>query len=140
MPRTAWLAVGIAAGAILLGATTGLVVAIVGVASLCAAAGLRIAVADGQARGVARRLVPLAIGLLAIGLRGAAGGDAGAAAVAIPSGAGPWVGVVETVGAPRDGNRPATIRLQGNAPVLVAATLPWYPSVVPGDRVHVHGS
>jgi competence protein ComEC len=140
VPRTAWLAVGVAAGALLLDATTGLVVALAGVAFLCAAVGLRMAAGDGHAPGVARRLVPLSLGLLVIGLRGAADGGAGAAALAIPAGAGPWVGVVETVGAPRDGNRPATIQLEGAAPVLVAATLPWYPAVVPGDRVRVHGS
>ncbi len=140
MPRTAWLAVGIAAGALLLDATTGLVVGSIGVALLCAAAALHGAVGDRHAPEVAGRFVPLALGLLVIGVRGAAGGGAGTAPVAIPSGAGPWVGVVETVGAPRDGNRPATIRLEGDAPVLVAATLPWYPSVVPGDRVQVHGS
>ncbi|HEY4188835.1 MAG TPA: ComEC/Rec2 family competence protein [Candidatus Limnocylindrales bacterium] len=43
------------------------------------------------------------------------------------------------MGAPRDGNRLATIRLEGDAPILIAATLPWYPPVVPGDRVQVHG-
>jgi competence protein ComEC len=140
VPRTAWLAVGIAAGALLLDATTGLVVGLVGFAFLCAAVGLRMAVGHGEAPAVARRLLPLALGLLAIGLRGGAGGGAGGAAMAIPAGAGPWVGVVETVGTPRDGNRPATIRLAGDAPVLIVATLPWYPAVVPGDRVRVHGS
>ncbi|HYK94866.1 MAG TPA: ComEC/Rec2 family competence protein [Candidatus Dormibacteraeota bacterium] len=139
MPRTAWLALGVAAGALLLDVTSGLVVALTGTAILCAAVGVRFASPSGAAQDAFRRFGPLALGLLVIGTRGAAGGTAGAA-VSIPPGAGPWVGLVDTVGAPRDGNRPATIRLEGNAPLLVAATLPWYPPVVPGDRVQVHGS
>jgi competence protein ComEC len=137
VPRTAWLAIGVAAGALLLDSTTGLVVALVGAALLCSAMAVRLAVR--AAPRLVRRLVPLAFGLLVIGGR-AAGGGAATRPIAIPPGAGPWVGVVETVGAPRDGSRPATIHLEGAAPVLVAATLPWYPSVVPGDRVQVHGS
>jgi competence protein ComEC len=136
----AWLAVGVAAGALSLDATTGMVVGLVGAAMLCAAFASRILVPLRSGAGMARRLVPLALGLLVIGIRGAGGSGIDAAAVVLPSGAGPWVGIVETVGAPRDGNRPATIRLEGDAPVLVAATLPWYPSVVPGDRVQVHGT
>jgi competence protein ComEC len=140
VPRTAWLAIGVAAGALLLDSTTGLVVVLVGIVLLCSAMAVRLAVRADVAPGLVRRLVPLALGLLVIGGRGVAGGEAGTGPVAIPPGTGPWVGVVETVGAPRDGDRPATIRLEGDASFLVAATLPWYPSVAPGDRVQVHGS
>jgi competence protein ComEC len=139
MPRAAWLAIGVATGALLLDAIDGAVVALVGVAALLAGFALRTGALGGVA--VARRggLGPLALGVLVIGLRGVAGAGTQREPMAIPSGAGPWVGAVETVGAPRDGNRPATIRLEGPVPLLVAATLPWYPAVVPGDRVQVHG-
>jgi competence protein ComEC len=86
-----------------------------------------------------RGLVPLALGVIAIGLR--AGLEAGPPAVLAPapSGDGPWVGVVQTVGAPRAGTRPATVLLEGTPAALVAATLPWYPPVVPSDRVELRG-
>ena len=93
-------------------------------------------VRPGSTTRTAGRLAPLALGVLLIGIRGAAGGSSSVGASAIPSGAGPWIGVVETVGAPRDGNRPATIRLEGSAPLLVAATLP----VVPGGRARRPGA
>lgn len=88
---------------------------------------------------VPRGLAPAALGVLLVSLRVLAAGGVAADSGSIPSGDGPWIGVVQTVGAPRDGTRPTTIRLEGAAPVLLAATLPWYPSVVPGDRVEVAG-
>ena len=61
--------------------------------------------------------------------------------MALPGGDGPWIGVVQTVGAPRAGTRPATmlVEVEGGGPVRIAATLPWFPAVVPGDRVEVAG-
>ncbi len=85
-----------------------------------------------------RGIAPLALGVLAIGLRAGAGGPAPAPGPT-PTGVGPWIGVVETVGSPRDGSRPATIRIEDEPPILVAATLPWYPPVVPSDRVELRG-
>src|SRR5687768_10545721 len=86
-----------------------------------------------------RWLAPLAVGVAVIGLRAALGTGTPAAPGPVPSGDGPWIGIVQAVGAPRAGARPATIRLEGAAPVLVAATLPWYPPVVPNDRVELRG-
>ena len=43
-----------------------------------------------------------------------------------------------SVGAPREGSRPAVVRLD-QPPVTVAATLPWYPAVVPNDNVELAG-
>jgi len=63
--------------------------------------------------------------------------------LAPPSGRGPWVMVVETVGSPRDGMQVATLRLApAQVPgggVLLAATMPRYPPVEPGDVVQVGG-
>ncbi len=58
-----------------------------------------------------------------------------------PNGSGPWVMVVETVGAPREGHQVATLRTleAGGAGFRVAGTLPRYPPVEPGDRVVVTG-
>ena len=57
----------------------------------------------------------------------------------MPTGSGPWSATIETVGAARDGSVPATVTIDGQPPILVAATLPWYPAVVPGDRVRLEG-
>src|SRR5829696_4629671 len=139
MPRPAWLAIGAAAGALALGTLPALALTLLGVAGVCVTVAGR---AGGAARGghaVARGLGPVALGMLAVALRALAAGDAVGAPGPIPSGDGPWVGVVETVGAPRAGARPATIRIETASPVLVAVTLPWYPPVVPNDRVEVRG-
>ncbi|MBI2781135.1 MAG: ComEC/Rec2 family competence protein [Chloroflexi bacterium] len=134
MPRPAWLAVGAAAGALALAEVSPLAMALIGSAILVLAASAR---AGGRA-GAPRGFVPLAIGIVAIGLRAGAGGPP-PPSVPVPSGEGPWTGIVESVGAVRDGSRPATVRLEGEPPFLVAATLPWYPSVVPADRVQLRG-
>ena len=59
-----------------------------------------------------------------------------------PDGAGPWNLVVETAGSPRDGQQTGTLATPvGIVPSFrVAATLPRYPIVVPGDRVVVEGA
>lgn len=58
-----------------------------------------------------------------------------------PAGSGPWVLVVEATGSPRDGRQSATLRTPpGSSPsYTVAATLPRYPPVIPGDQVIVDG-
>ena len=59
----------------------------------------------------------------------------------VPDGRGPWTFEVEAVGAPRDGQQTATLRSLAEAtpPIRVAATLPAYPEVVPGDRLTIEG-
>ncbi len=134
MPRPAWLAVGAAAGALALAVVPALAVAVAGLATVCASVAMR---AMPQAP-IARSLLPLAVGIVAIGLRGAGEGSP-PPLVAIPTGDGPWVAEVRSVGAPRAGTRPAVLELATDPPVLVAATLPWYPPVVPNDRVELRG-
>jgi competence protein ComEC len=58
-----------------------------------------------------------------------------------PEGSGPWSMVVVTTGSPRDGQQVATLATVPGAVsrFQVAATLPRYPVVVPGDRVDVDG-
>jgi competence protein ComEC len=129
-----WLAVGAAAGALAADGVPAFVLLALGAAALL----LAVAGHLGQWRMVPAGALPVSLGVLAIGIRVVAGSSA-VHAGPLPTGAGPWVGLVETVGAPREGTRPATVRLEGDDPVLVAATLPWYPGVVPGDRVEVGG-
>jgi competence protein ComEC len=131
----AWLAVGAAAGALAIGAVPLIVPVACGAAALLVATAARV----GRWRWLPAGAAPMSLGLLVIGLRIVAGGGAATTSGSIPAGDGPWVGLVETVGAPREGTRPSTIRLEGRDHVLVAATLPWYPGVVPGDLVQVEG-
>jgi competence protein ComEC len=134
VPRAAWLAIGAAVGALGIGLAPPATVTLAGLALLAGACAGRV----GRWAAAPGGLAPLAAGVLVIGLRI----GLGAAPIApgpVPTGDGPWIGVVQTVGAPRGGDRPATIRLEGDPSTLVAATLPWYPQVVPGDRVEVRG-
>jgi len=96
---------------------------------------------------VARRGIPLAIGAFLIGLRllTLPSADAGDARHRLPEGRGPWTGTVETISPVRDGQQVATLRLEDPATqpptdVMVAATLPRYPAIEPGNRVTVDGS
>ena len=58
-----------------------------------------------------------------------------------PVGEGPWSLVVLATGSPREGHQAATLGTSpGTVPAFaVAATLPRYPVIVPGDRVEVDG-
>ncbi len=137
MPRPAWLAVGATAGSLAIGLAPDAVAVLVGPALLLLAVA-----AHALGRGAAsRRLTVLAVGVLAITLRSTAAGEPKPTSSAIPAGDGPWVATIQTVGAPRAGTRPATmlLELEDAQPVRVAATLPWFPAVVPGDRVGVSG-
>ena len=131
MPAAAWLAIGAAGAALGAAALSPVTIGLLGAALLTAATAARAA-----RRAFARTLLAAAIGVMAVGLR-LATGPAAPPPGEIPTGDGPWFGVVETVGSPREGSRPATVRLDTETPVLVAATLPWYPSVVPGDRIEL---
>lgn len=134
MPRAAWLAVGAAAAALVLAGTGAVALLLVGSALLLAGSGLRFA----GMPAAWRRVVPIAIGVVAIGLRGATSAATPPPGLP-PSGDGPWVATIQSVGAPRAGTRPAMVQLEATPPVIVAATLPWYPPVVPGDRIGLTG-
>ncbi len=137
MPRPAWLAVGATAGSLALGLAPDVAAILLGPALLLVAVAAH---AIGR-RTWSRPQLALAVGALVIGLRSIGAGEPPPPSAAIPGGDGPWIGTVQTVGAPRGGNRPATMLLEveGSTPVRVAATLPWFPAVVPGDRVEVSG-
>src|SRR5205814_4534156 len=62
-----------------------------------------------------------------------------ASPASIPEGEGPWIATVVSVGAPHGPSRPAVLRLDTPAGVVVSATLPWYPVVGADDRVSVKG-
>ena len=132
MSRAGWLAIGAAAAAVAAPGVGALVVALVAASLALAGGGLR------------RRRVALAvaIGGAAVALRVlAATGSAGAPApperVQLPEGRGPWQGVVESRGANREGQQPAIVRIEVG--LLVAATLPRYPEIEPGQSITFDG-
>jgi competence protein ComEC len=86
-------------------------------------------------------VVPMLVGVVLIGFRVAVGPLGPPAQTSVPEGDGPWSFVVTSTGAPREGVQVATLStLPSVAPAFeVAASLPRYPVVVPGDRVVVEG-
>jgi competence protein ComEC len=137
IPRSAWLAAGVAAGAGLgaAGASPWLAVSM-GAALVALSLGW---LAHGQ-RGRLGMMAGLGIGLASIGIRMIAGPPESATPV-LPDGVrGPWTAIVESVGAPRDGDQVARLRLDAaGGTVTVAATLPGYPEINAGSIVEVDG-
>jgi competence protein ComEC len=87
-------------------------------------------------------LLPVALGAGLIAVRLAVV-PAGPAMLDRPlDGDGPWELVVEASGSPRDGTQTATLATPAPAerPFRVAATLPRYPVIIPGDQVTVEGT
>lgn len=133
MPRATHLAVGAVAGALALGVGPGSV-AMAGAGILLVALARR----EPRATVLGFALAPFGLGLLLIGGRGMLGADVPPPA-ARPEGRGPWIVVVESVGAPRAGSRPAVVRLDEPDGARLAATLPWFPPVGPSDRISLSG-
>jgi competence protein ComEC len=135
MPRTAWLAIGAAVAALAASTEDRR-----SLAALAAVGGPLLLAALWLPRPRRTAVLAVAMGVLSIGLR-AGLGPAGDTATGSPQGAGPWSMVVETVGSPRDGHQVATLRTPNSGPTgfRLAATLPRYPAIEPGDRVTVEG-
>ncbi len=139
MPRAGWLAIGAVVAALVSGIddprAPAAVVALVGVALV---AGLAVGL------GWRKRMVAIAVGALAISIRSVVLPTADAP-VGEPEGSGPWRMVVESVGSPREGHQTGTLGsfaengVDGSAAFRLAATLPRYPEVEPGDVVQVEG-
>ena len=139
MPRSGWLAVGAIAAAWavpVIGWSTAAATALL--AGCC----LSLTWWWSPRRAVRSGLVVL-VGSALLLVRLAIGPAAPPPAEVVPDGRGPWAFEVEAVGAPRDGKQTATLRSIGGdepARIRVAATLPAYPEVVPGDRLTIEGS
>src|SRR3954470_13276183 len=90
----------------------------------------------------ARALIPVAVGAALIAIRLTVMQPPAAIPRSAPDGKGPWTMTVEATGSPRDGRQVATLvsGSGGSAAFSVAATLPRYPAIVPGDRVVVEGA
>jgi competence protein ComEC len=141
MPRSGWLAIGATAAALAgpaaaaaLGSRAPLGLVAVGIVLL----GLAL-VGAGTNAARPRQIAALAVGAAAIALRLAVAGGGAEPAPPLPDGAGPWSAIVEGVGTPRDGQQVATIRLDSEGGLRVAATLPRYPAIAPGDAIRLAG-
>lgn len=138
MGHSSWLAIGAIVAAVAAGQ--------IAPSHLGAAIALALAVTlllgETRQRLQARSFLPVVIGAGAIALRLALAPSGPPTLDRPPDGDGPWRMVVEAVGSPRDGQQTATLATPADAaPILrVAATLPRYPVVVPGDLVVVEGS
>jgi competence protein ComEC len=132
VPRSGWIAIGatIASLAVVSGDRRLLAVVVAGIAACLLASVL-----------TARRtaVLGLAIGAMVLVIRGMSAPVTSDLA-GTPT-KGPWMMVVESIGSPREGQQVATLRTvdDGAAGFRLAATLPRYPPVEPGDRVQVDG-
>ena len=142
MPRSGWLAVG-AVGAALSGELLGeRVVA----ASAAMAMAMVLMFGSAATPAARRRFAPAAIAVVcalgAMAVRLAVMPSAATHSAPLPEGDGPWHATVVATASPRDGRQAATIELADRdaVPVRLAATLPRYPVVAPGQRIVIDGS
>jgi len=144
LPRTAWLAVGAMAAALL---ADGGPFALPFPTELSMVLGL-VAI-GGAITGLALRraaLAALLLGLGSIGLRASLAiyiAGSGIAAVALPTGSGEWDASVVDVSSPAGAEQRAFIRLSSadsDNEWLVYAWLPRHPALVPGDQITASGS
>ncbi len=137
LPRSAWLAIGAAAGAAAAG-WAGAPPAVVLAAGLLAfgLAGIR------HGAGPHRRALSAAgLGAVLIGLRLALAPGGDALPPLTSAGAAPWTAEVVSVGSPKGGAQLVRLAIvaSGAEPVVVAATLPAFPVVSAGAIVEVQG-
>ena len=146
MTASGWLAIG-SIVASLAAPTVGSIVVAVGAAGLSLGA---FALRGGSLPTLVemgRRGGPVAAGALLIGLRLILlpADDPGSGSRPLPEGRGPWSATVESISPVRDGQQVATLRLADSSATppaehLVAATLPRYPPIEPGNQVRVDGT
>ena len=146
MSASGWLAIGSIVASLAAPQVGSVVVAVAAVGLALGTIALR---GDGRPTllELARRGLPVAAGALLIALRLLAlpADEAAGTAAGLPEGRGPWLATVESISPVRDGQQVATLRLvavAGQPPtdLLVAATLPRYPPIEPGNRVTVDGT
>jgi len=135
MPRGGWIGVGAILGG-LAGAAIGLVALVVTV-GLAASA---VCLVPTPMRTNAIRTLLVAATASIILVRGVPLWDV-APPTTRPIDDGPWTAVVESISGPRDGRRPAIVRLESAPdPVRLAARLPLVPDVHPGMTITVDGA
>ena len=146
MPRAGALAIGAVA-------TAGISPALGPAAIMLLAAGCLLAIGLVRSRGQTDRtrlLLAVLAGAALVAARQAPAALSGPSAAGgdLPDGRGPWTLAVEAVGSSRNGHQTATLAsvatdpgaVPAPRPFRVAATLPGYPAVIPGDIVVVAGA
>ncbi|HLX34009.1 MAG TPA: ComEC/Rec2 family competence protein [Candidatus Limnocylindrales bacterium] len=136
MSRAVGLALGAVAGALAAEIVAPTTVIAIGLGIAALAIGTRVLSTSGGA-GRRRDLLPVGAGLALIGLRALL--TPAVSTPTLPAGDGPWTATVISVGAEHGPTRPAILRLDVPAGLVVAATLPSYPIVGADDRVDVTG-
>jgi competence protein ComEC len=150
MTASGWLAIGAVIGALVVPNIGSPAVALLAaaVAFLAAGSAGRTGAVSARRQDRLRLVLAVALGSLAIAIRllTFTVGVAAEPVAGLPEGRGPWTALVETRGADRDGQQVATLRITGStdapdaASWLVAATLPRYPEIEPGQVVTVDGA
>ncbi len=137
VPRSVWLAAGVAVGAV--AAAAGLPAAALCVAGLLGvAAGRSGWSALAGPRGIA--VTAVSVGMVLLGLRVLAGPSAPPPPGLPDTTSGPWRASVESMSSSLDGSQVARLRLHTAAgDVLVAGTLPAFPVLAAGAEVEVDG-
>jgi competence protein ComEC len=133
MPASGWLAIGSVVAGLSSGLAGPLVVALVAASAAIGGAGTR------RFGASPRRIGLIGLGALLLALRIAGSASSPRPLADLPSGSGPWLARVETVGSVREGSQVATLRIEG-FDVRAAATLPRFPAIEPGMVVVVDGS
>ena len=138
VPRAGWLAIGAAGAAVVAGAGIGGPPGVL-VGGLLAVAGAS-AFGSRIARSVRQGVGAAGVGAILMAVRLLLG-PAAAVPVPLPEDpAGPWTGVIESIGSPRDGKQVARIRLTvDGGSILLAATLPPFPEIAAGAIIEVDG-
>jgi competence protein ComEC len=137
MPRAAAVAVGAVAAAFLLGgpppvaAWPGLAAMLIALAIVASAA------PSARSRGGARLAATAVLGGAIVAFRLL--GDGEATTAALPEGDGPWHAVVESISPPRAGAQSAMLVVHAPTELRIAATLPRFPEIAPGDGVVIRG-
>ncbi len=145
MPRSGWVALGAVLGALAAEALPGprgaLAETLLAFALLIGGLvpGMVLTSIHGRA---ARSVALVGLGAVLVAFRLVLGpvSTPPAAGATLPAGGGPWPGVVMTVSAPKAGAQGVLVQLDPPLGFAVAATLPVFPVVVPGDRLNMTGS
>ncbi|HEY7132752.1 MAG TPA: ComEC/Rec2 family competence protein, partial [Candidatus Limnocylindrales bacterium] len=143
MTGSGWLAIGAVLASLIGRDIDPGALVLLATAAAVALAGMR----HGHAGANPARFGLIAVGALLIAIRLALGAGSITDA-SLPGGDGPWIADVVAISSPRDGQQVATLTVVASStaehtasipPVVVAATLPRFPAIEPGDRVRASG-
>ena len=140
IPRTAWLAVGVAAGATAAAMAAGPLPTLAAGLLLLALAAAPPPGRPAAVGGMGNAATAAGVGALLVALRLVVGPPGSAVPTLDAAGSPSWTADVVSVGSPKDGSQLVRLAIRtGGEPVVVAATLPAFPLVPGGAVVEVDG-